>query len=207
MADKQAAVDATASVLAAMKGEVLARKSSALTPVAGEVRVMPLTVVPSTPAPFPNDQPQEVIEGIIRDLERQYTHLGEVIDALRLTIGQPATDIPATAVELAANAKAAEREADARAAEREAIQSVETDEVAMFKAELARLKAEAQAAFHKADLAREADLPEVPLTVLPNMVEDGWTCPTHGGFVVKTSARRKVDYRACPEDCGEFERV
>jgi hypothetical protein len=36
---------------------------------------------------------------------------------------------------------------------------------------------------------------------------DGWTCPKHGGFTERTSPRRQITFRACPEQgCGEFEK-
>ena len=45
--------------------------------------------------------------------------------------------------------------------------------------------------------------PSVPVDVV-----GGWACPEHDQAIVKTSARRGREYRACPiPGCGEFERL
>jgi hypothetical protein len=165
-------------------------------------------VVPATPAAFPNDRPQEVVVGMIRDLLIQRDRLDEVIVALRQLAGDPVvtaiTDQQAKLVEQ----KNIEREADRVAAERDAAEPVkrkkeivdkllDSDDVEDFTSRMARLQTEAEAATFTQ--------PPEP----PKAADEGWTCPNHEQFEEATSKRRAgVTYRRCPlAECSEFERL
>ncbi len=54
------------------------------------------------------------------------------------------------------------------------------------------------------DFAAKAAAAQAQTFKTPEM-DDGWRCPKHGAFVEKISKKGRT-YRACPEQCGEFER-
>ena len=175
MADTQNVLDQMTAGIMQQK----ANKSTKLTPVAGEA----VSSLPKTPAAFPNDQPQEVTEGIIRDIEIQIVRLQEVVTALRLLTGAvESTDEGPTLTPVSATLKV-DKEAEAKA-----------DENVAFTANYARLQAEAQAAVFK----------DAPPTVAP--LAKGWECPVHGGTSLQSLTSRKGRmYKACTQ-CEEFER-
>lgn len=182
-------VESTKSVLDQMTAGIMSRKATAaarLTPVAGEVAVT--HALPRTSAPFPNDQPAEVVSDTIIVLERQIAHLQEVVAALRLLANQPAE----TPVDLDAQRRDRERAADERInhltavanGQAQAVDDAEQEAAQQFVASFAAKSAAAQAATFK------------PV---------GWVCPEHRVAEVKTS-RKGREYRACPQ-CTEFERL
>lgn len=187
-------IKATANVLEAMVAEVSTTKpqrGTRLTPVGAEKLIASIPVVealPRTPQSFPNDQPQEVVEGVVAELQRQIGHLQEVVAALlSLTGRDPLLTTPPP------DPKAAEAVADAAhlarvaAGKEPAVDKVEAD----FATEFAAKQAAAQAATFKAAPA----------------VADGWVCPEHGGFVDTTSPRGR-EFRRCDQHpaCKQFEK-
>lgn len=85
--------------------------------------------------------------------------------------------------------------------------------VADFNAKFAAQAAAAQAATFESTSAGHALL-ETPAEAarvqgaVTAADPTGWVCPTHGGFTVRTSPRRNVQFRVCPEQgCGEYEKV
>lgn len=99
-----------AMVKGTMDRKVTTDKGAKLTPVAGEVA--PIHVLPTTQAPFPNDVPDEVVAGVVRELTRQIEHLIETRDALAALVGQvPPSQAGPTEAEVKA---AAEKAADAK---------------------------------------------------------------------------------------------
>lgn len=126
-------MNAVTSILDQMAAGVMARKQEAakgtLTTLPGEVAVASVEdLLPTTKAMFPNDHPAESIEQIVITLQRQMTHLQEVVDALNELVGKQADTEVVTV-----DPKAAEKAADATAAE-------------TFAAKFAAQQAEAQAA-------------------------------------------------------------
>lgn len=207
------------SVLATMQAGVTAMAARA--PKEPKGTLTPLTaeqpgpsVLPKTPASFPNDMPAEVIAEKVRELDRIIAHLTESRDALALLIEAPTSEaaIAPTVKELE---KAAEREADAAASKRERLAALAAEGEEGFGERMARLQTEAQAAtFTQPEGPVSA--PEDPDTGLTSpepaasgdACPHGWSCPTHGGWKVKTSARRNRQYDGCAvEGCGEFERL
>src|SRR4051812_23459688 len=95
----------TKSVLATLTATVMAEKTAAartLTPVAGEVGVLPVTT-----APFPNDMPSEVVAQKVKELTRIITHLTESRDALAAL-----AEVPVVSADPIDTQKAAEKAAD-----------------------------------------------------------------------------------------------
>lgn len=150
-------------------------KATKLTPVGSERRL------PRTSSPFPNDDPQQVVEQAVADLRRQIKHLTEAADALeREVLGREPSP-----VEEAGAVKAAEREADARHAVADsAVEGGEDPEP--FSARLARLSAEAQASVFT---TRDAESDPAP---------PSWQCPKHGlDKIVTLTSRKGRNYLAC----------
>lgn len=190
-----ASVESTKSVLDQMTAGIMGRKATAaarLTPVGGEVPVA--HALPRTPAAFPNDQPQEVVEGTIIILERQITHLQEVVTALRGLASRPAENEP---VDLDEQRRARERAADERVAHLTAVANGQAAAVDKEEREAAEQ--------FKTDFAAKAAAAQTATFTRQAPVADGWVCPEHAVAVVKTS-RKGREYRACPS-CDEFERL
>jgi hypothetical protein len=77
-----------------------------------------------------------------------------------------------------------------------------------FAADFAAKQASAQAATFKPPVVVHSTISEDNDEPIPPPTAVGWQCPTHKKFVTRTSPRRKVEFRACPEQgCGEFEKV
>lgn len=122
--------EATAAVLDEMVAGIMgakADKATRLTPVGTETARLP-----RTPAPFPNDHPQEVVEQQIVEIERVAQNLMDAAAALRLLANRPAQ------VSEPVDTKAKERAADARAAAEPS-----------FAEKFAAMQAEAQASVFK----------------------------------------------------------
>ena len=192
-----------------------------LTPVAGEQ-----SQVPRTSAPFPNDQPAEVIEHVIIEIERQAQYLLDAAAALRTLIAKPAGSVEE---QTKAIEKEAEKIADAKAAaaatekpsgarhntraaalaalkaeqkdEEESTRVIERDPDAPVEdltQRMARLTAEAQEATFTPDVKKA------------ETVKNGWTCADHGrsGIEQRISPRRGVAFWTCQvADCRNFEHV
>jgi len=169
------------SVLQTLAAEVMETKKAAsrsLTPIPGEV---PVPILPRTPAPFPNDIPQEVVEQKAAELTRIIEHLTEARDALLVLVARP---LPANVVDLDAIKAGKEAAADARV---EAAVAEDAPHLSdEFKASFAAKQAEAQAAvFHDVD---------------------AWHCSTHmKQGIEKTSETTGRTYIGCP-DCNSFKR-
>jgi len=178
--------------------EEKATKGRGLTPLVSE---LPARL--TTPASFPNDLPEDAIRGIIVDLVRQHTALGEVIDALSLRIGLDSTPGP---VPLTENIKQKEREADARVAAKIADSTVEggedpVDVTTMNPATDDYPATEGQAQF-EADLAAKTEAAQAA-TFKPD--PSGWQCPNgHDTIEEKTSPRGR-QFARCTT-CGEFQK-
>lgn len=188
------------SIIASMASDIVNRKSAAasvLTPVQGEAIKQPGTL-PKTTAMFPNDQPGEVVAGVIRELERQIANLIGVVESLR---GAAGIEDPIAVIVEGEEAKLREAAADLKAAAKAKKLTPETQAITD---NMARLKASAQAeAFTGGPtvecIIAEADDPEVAANGKPK----GWTCPEHGKAIDKTSPKGRA-YRGCPE-CRNFE--
>jgi len=170
-----------ASVLARLASEVMdGKKAEArkLTPVAGEAAP---AVLPKTQETFPNDFPQEVIEQKVGDLTRIINHLTEARDALAGLVDAP---LPEKVVDLKAVQKAKEAAAD-------------------FNADFRAKQEAAQAEVYKA-AAAEGVIPVEDILPLVGG-EFGWTCPTHGKAIEKTSQKTGRTFIGCPE-CNLFRR-
>lgn len=123
----------------------------------------------------------------LRDLAERVTRLGTEVSELARTLEFtvylvfPEDPTPAKPVDLEAQRKKAlEAEADAR-----------------WK----RQQAEAQAAVFDVVKASEGENP------WSKRDDDGWACPDHGEYKIKTSSKGRT-FRVCPEPgCGEFERL
>lgn len=174
---------------------------------------------------FPFDDPQTIdraiLDGLkmVNDLYQTLNHVRDGLIALAGLYGTPVED-DQTKAAIAAQAekeqRAKEAQADAKAAmakAKDAPKPPETPEE--FKEDFARKQAEAQAAV----FGNPAPTTPAPVLVdIPDEDDDddedeaeapkpaGWVCPTHGKAVTKRSARRQVDYNACPE-CDQFEHV
>ena len=178
---------ARTSVLAKLTASVMEEKKQAaraLTPVAGEHRPAPrAAVLPHTKALFPNDIPQEVIEGKVAELSLIIEHLTEARDALMRVVEMP---IAIEASDPDAVQKEVERAAD------------ET-----FAARQDRLAAEAQAAVFSKP-AKPAPLTAENSIDADAVVPVSWLCPVHGKAVGKTSSKGRA-FIGCP-DCNQFQR-
>lgn len=176
------------SVLASLTAEVMEAKKSAarkLTPVAGEAGAPAApapTPLPPTPAMFPNDQPTEVVAQKAAELTRIIAHLTEARDALLVLVEKP---LPHEVVDPAAEQKAKEAQGDFNAkfrAQQEAAQEqvfVEPGGAAVALAE--------------------------DMGVDEGETANGWTCPTHGKSIEKTSEKTGRTFIGCP-DCNQFAR-
>jgi hypothetical protein len=189
------AAPAKTSVLAKLTASVMEEKRTAartLTPVPGEEK----------PAPtFPSDLPGAFMshEGMFqsaKDLRRHADTLVQIANALDEMSGFDSLDGRTRTVKPSDIQREKEREADERVkakeiandppeavqtTPREAVQTTPRDE--SFADRQTRLAEEAQAAA---------------------FTPTGWTCPTHGKAVPKTSSKGR-EYNGCP-DCSQFER-
>lgn len=173
------------SVLDRMTADILTRKeakATTLTPV-GMERNGPLAGL-RTSAPFPNDNPQEVAQQALIDLDRVLDHLTQARTALADLAGTTSTTPVAEAEAAREEQRKKEREADEKFADR-----------------LARLQDEAKEQVF-------GGKPEPEPTVESVAPGTGWTCPTHGDQKLKvlTSGKGRV-YTACiVEGCTRFEK-
>lgn len=164
-----------------------------------------------TPAAFPNDLPEDAIRGIITDLVRQHTALGEVIDALSLLIGADPKPGPVALVD---QIKQKEREADARvaAAAKAAVADAQADGLgAVIEAAQAIVNAEA------ADVAQEEFAARLAAqtaaaqaaTFEPEPAEalapSGWACPNGHDTIEERVSPRGRQFARC-STCGEFQK-
>lgn len=192
-------LDKMASGLMERKEAAAARAK--LTPVKGERAKAPTVVagMPVIAATFPNDQPGEVVEGIIRDLERTQGQLSSVIEALRAAIGQAVE--PATVIDLDEKRKAAEFAADFAAKQREA-------QASAFTAPDSTVEGgeDPEPAIETLKAAVVAETEPAPSDVAA--AEAGlWVCPEHGTRQ-ETKSRKGRDMIACgsyPKACQKFE--
>lgn len=189
MTDKTASKGA--SVLASLTASVMEEKVAAsrpkLTPVAGEAGP-PATRLPDVPGDFLTD---EGIADVATGLRGYADYLNKVADGLDKMRGVEPSAAP---VDLAQMRKQKERAADAKAAANPTV----------FETALAEKAAAAQAAtFDRVKVAVNTE-PVKPIAIAP-VPDGGWTCPTHGRAIEKTSATTGRVYRGCP-DCNLFER-
>lgn len=199
-----------------MSAQIMGRKTQAaakLTPVKGEVTPThvatteaPLAGPAPASVPFPYDQP-DMVKAAIADAERnasevirQMTFVLDGIAALKQSFDVKPGETVAP-VKLEDERKKREQAADEAAREREAIQSVETDEQAEFEANVEAKSQAAQAATFREPSAAAVNLAE-DMGANP---DEGWFCPEHGTYEVKTS-RGGREFRICP-DCDLFERL
>lgn len=161
-------------------------KGRGLTPLVSERLV--------TPASFPNDLPEDAIRGIIADLVRQHTALGEVIAALQLLVGAEAQ---AEKAALTDKIKQKEREADARVAAntKDATPPAEVDLVEAFK-ELTEQEAFDAALAEKTEAAQAATFKPEP---------SGWQCPEGHDTIEETVSPRGRQFSRCTT-CGAFQK-
>ena len=180
------------SVLASLTSQVMADKKAEarkLTPVAGEVGALP-----TTPASFPNDMPQEVVEQKVKELTRIIEHLTEARDALAGLAKVPVAEKS----DPLAEQKAAERAADEKAAAK-----ANDNEPVSFAEKFEAQKKAAQAATFKDSPETEVAAPENEAEPPPS---DEWHCPVHDKpGVTKTSDKTGRTYVGCP-DCNAFKR-
>lgn len=181
------------SALAALTAEVMADKKTAakaLTPVAGEAAPR---VLPSTPASFPNDMPQEVIEQKAGELTRIIDHLSEARDALLGLVEQAP---PEKVVDLKAVKKAKEAEADFNA---DFKAKQESAQAAVFAAQ------QADAGGGPVEVMEAAMAAAAVMEAAMASAADEWTCPTHGKATTKRSNKTGREFIGCP-DCNQFKR-
>jgi hypothetical protein len=108
-------LDKLAGNIVETKTAASAKLSPGLTPVAGEVTAG----LPRTPAVFPYDFPNDVLNATIADLERQVVNLTGIITALKLLGGMPEVVAAEIAKDKATTKRLVEREADRRAVDAE----------------------------------------------------------------------------------------
>lgn len=189
--------ESTQDVLGMMTAHITGRKTQAaarLTPTGSEVTRT--HVLPKTDAPFPNDQPQEVVEQKIVELERIIAQLQDAVAALRTLAGKDA-EAP---VDLAAERKVRERAAD----EAHATRVAEANE-AIAQADTVDDAVEVVARFNRNFKAQQEVAQAATFTQPAAPEEKGWTCPQHGKFVIRLSSKKR-EFRGCPE-CTQFERL
>lgn len=215
------------SILDAMVTGVMAQKTrtpaATLSPTPGESKAKVAPLDGKHQVMFPYDDPQTVNQAIldgfkqIEAVRQSIDHIYNGLVALAGLYGTPVegeTTKAAIAEQAAKEQRAKEAAADAKAkAAKPEPKAPETPEE--FKADFAQKQAEAQAAVFG------LPKPVEPLTEANSIdpdaddddedeedapAPDGWVCPTHKEFTIKRSARRQVDYRACPK-CDQFERV
>jgi Arc/MetJ-type ribon-helix-helix transcriptional regulator len=51
-----------------------------------------VSVLPATLAPFPNDDPTEVIRAAIREMRRELAHIAAALDAVEADLSPPVED-------------------------------------------------------------------------------------------------------------------
>jgi len=171
-------------VLAAMTSKVLADKEAgALTPVGRE-----RSPLPRTAAPFPDDQPTEVIEAAVKAIRREVEYILRALDAIDAQTNAPKPD---SNVFVDAQ-KAAERAADEKYRATPVIEL--TPEAAAI---VERLKGRDQKA------TTFSDDPD-----MKKGLDGAWVCPTHGlENVEDMTSPRGREYRRCMvANCKQFEK-
>lgn len=168
------------SILDGMVAETLAtvgeKPKRNLTPLVAERGAD--TPLPSTPAPFPNDMPTEVVIQKVAELTKIIQHLTEARDALQLLVGFN----PEEQVRSEEQAKQKEKAADAAAAKRE--QVTEAMQEQGFSERFSALQDEAIAATFR------------------------WRCSVHPDASPEgvTSPKGREFYRCTVDECKQFER-
>lgn len=170
------------SILDGMVAETLAtvgeKPKRSLSPLAGERGAD--TPLPSTPEPFPNDMPTEVVVQKVAELTRIINHLVEARDALQSLVG---LRVEVKAEDLTKQKEAA-ADAKAAASKREKVAEAMKDHEEGFPERFSALQAEAQAATF------------------------GWRCSVHPDASPEsvTSPKGRKFHRCTVDGCKQFER-